>query len=540
MFEVFISRCSRYFAISLFFLLHFEGDPSWDAKAEVGSLRPNEFVNPIGEGADPWVIRDPHQPRYLWCMSEGNQAIAIHVSDSVSSMGKKTVVWEAPADGPYSKEVWAPELHFVEGKWRIYFAASDGQNKNHLAYVLTAVGEDPLGDYDLSGPFATGEGQDGRSPNLWAIDMTVFEHQQKLYAVWSGWDQVDSDRQYLYIAPMDSPTSLAGPRVRLCSNDDYLWERVEPAKSKRGLNEAPQVFMSKQRLSVTYSCGASWLPTYKLGMLELTGDDPLSPASWTKRKDPIFTGTDSTYGVGHSCFVRSLDGRQWWHVYHAKRDRNPGWRRYVFAQPMKVGSRGLPVLGSPVDSNTIMLRPSGSKQHVQPTSMDDYEYFGHHQMLRATPDSIRLGVQPNAPINTYRSGEKVVFSGAVSGDFEVGVTMQFHDGASSRDAGILFRTTGPSIGYDALRGYFAGLVPRTNLLILGKMDGMNWQELYRREVDIDVTQPVRLKVSVHGDRISVGLNGQEGFHFHDSTYQSGSIGFRVVDADATFSNLSVH
>ena len=76
--------------------------------------------------------------------------------------------------------------------------------------------------------------------------------------------------------------------------------------------------------------------------------------------------------------------------------------------------------------------------------------------------------------------------------------------------------------------------------ILGKMDGMNWQELYRREVDIDVTQPVRLKVSVHGDRISVGLNGQEGFHFHDSTYKSGSIGFRVVDADATFSNLSVH
>ena len=41
------------------------------------------------------------------------------------------------------------------------------------------------------------------------------------------------------------------------------------------------------------------------------------------------------------------------------------------------------------------------------------------------------------------------------------------------------------------------------------MDGMNWQELYRREVDIDVTQPVRLKVSVYGDRISVGLNGQK-------------------------------
>ena len=177
-------------------------------------------------------------------------------------------------------------------------------------------------------------------------------------------------------------------------------------------------------------------------MLELTGDDPLSPASWTKRRIRFWDRFDLRCW---SFLFRSIF--RWWHggTFIMLRDRNPGWRRYVFAQPMKVGSRGLPVLGSPVDSNTIMLRPSGSKQHVQPTSMDDYEYFGHHQMLRATPDSIRLGVQPNAPINTYRSGEKVVFSGAVSGDFEVGVTMQFHDGASSRDAGILFRTTGPPL-----------------------------------------------------------------------------------------------
>ena len=54
---------------------------------------------------------------------------------------------------------------------------------------------------------------------------------------------------------MDSPTSLSGPRVRLCSNDDYLWERGAREIEAR-LNEAPQVFMSKQRLSVTYSCGA--------------------------------------------------------------------------------------------------------------------------------------------------------------------------------------------------------------------------------------------------------------------------------------------
>ena len=45
------------------------------------------FVNPIGEGADPWVIRDPNAERYLWCLSEGNRAIAIHTSGSVTSLG---------------------------------------------------------------------------------------------------------------------------------------------------------------------------------------------------------------------------------------------------------------------------------------------------------------------------------------------------------------------------------------------------------------------------------------------------------------------
>ncbi|MEC8863170.1 MAG: glycosyl hydrolase family 43, partial [Planctomycetota bacterium] len=47
------------------------------------------FVNPIAEGADPWVIRDPRSQRYLWCMSEGNRAIAIHSSLSVTSLGRK-------------------------------------------------------------------------------------------------------------------------------------------------------------------------------------------------------------------------------------------------------------------------------------------------------------------------------------------------------------------------------------------------------------------------------------------------------------------
>jgi GH43 family beta-xylosidase len=511
------------------------GEPEFVDAANDG----NYFVNPIGEGADPWVVRDPNAKRYLWCMSDGNRAIAVHTSTSITSMGTKHIVWRAPRRGPTSREIWAPELHFLDGRWYIYFAASDGRNENHLAYVLESKTDDPLGQYELRGPFATGEGENGVSPNIWAIDMTVLEHEGKRYAIWSGWDQPGSDQQYLYIAPMASPTELSGPRVRLCDNDDYLWERVEPNETQRGLNEGPQVFQVNGQTAIVYSCGASWLPTYKLGLLELTGAEPLLPSSWKKRAKPVFQGTEATYGVGHSCFVKSLDDRQWWHVFHAKRDRDPGWRRAVFVQPMRVGRRGFPQFGSPVAPGSRLQRPSGDTDEGEPFSVNAFEYFGHHQFLVVDGPTIRLGKVPADPINDYRSGEKVVFKGMVPDDLRAEVTIDFQGESQARDAGLLLRTTAASVGYDAQRGYFVGLIPRTQLVVLGRTDGAHWQELARAETTIDSTKPQRLAVEIQDDRVHVWHNDVSCIRHTDGTYDSGSVGLRVVDTDALFRDFAI-
>lgn len=515
------------------------GDPDWQEHAQTGSLEPGKFVNPVGEGADPWVIRDPKAPRYLWCMSDGNRAIAVHTSQSVTSMGQKYIVWKAPDSGPVSKEIWAPELHHFDERWYIYFAASDGKNENHLAYVLQSKTSDPLGEYELHGPLATGDGADGMSPNIWAIDMTVLEHSGKRFAVWSGWDQPGSDQQYLYIAPMKSPLELAGPRTRICDNDDYLWERIEPDESKRGLNEGAQIFQAKGSTSIVYSCGASWLPTYKLGLLELVGSDPLLPSSWKKRPKPIFEGTETTYGVGHSCFVKSLDDTQWWHVVHAKRDPDPGWRRAVFVQPMRVGPRGFPILGQPVRAGEVLERPAGDAVSNADFSPEAFEYFGHHQLLTLQEGRIELGKVPEHPINEYRSGEKVLFTGVVPHDLKADVTIDFHGDRHARDAGILFRTTGASIGYDAQRGYFAGLIPDSQLVILGETDGSAWQELARAATVIDPAQPQQLTIQVQGTSMTVSHNGSQKIQHNDGTYERGAIGLRVVNTDASFSNIQV-
>src|SRR5208337_1751262 len=161
---------------------------AWTQVAALAAANPSAvFANPICEQADPWLTQ--YQGHYLACFSEGNRAIAIHSSDRLTALGPKHVVWTAPDKGPAAREVWAPELHLLDGRWYIYFAASDGQNPNHRSWVLQSAGADPLGPYTLHGPLYTGDDPAMQNANRWAIDLTVLELGSRRYAIWSGWPE---------------------------------------------------------------------------------------------------------------------------------------------------------------------------------------------------------------------------------------------------------------------------------------------------------------------------------------------------------------
>src|SRR5687767_14197177 len=70
------------------------------------------FSNPIlRDGADPWVIR--HEDHYYYTCTSGGD-IFVGKSPTVQTIGAQTkVVWTPPKDTPYSKNLWAPELHFL-------------------------------------------------------------------------------------------------------------------------------------------------------------------------------------------------------------------------------------------------------------------------------------------------------------------------------------------------------------------------------------------------------------------------------------------
>ena len=216
------------------------------------------FANPIAEGADPWMIR--YGTNYLTCLSEANRGVALYRSDRLTALGAKQIIWQAPDQGPCSREVWAPEIHFLDGRCYVYVAASDGQNRNHRMWALQSDGSDPFGQYAIHGPLYTGDHPETGADNRWAIDGTILEQDGQRYFLWSGWEDT-RDQQWLYIAAMKDPLTIAGKRVRLCANDDHLWERVGETSTGRGLHEAPEVLQHNGRTFIVYSCSASWQPS---------------------------------------------------------------------------------------------------------------------------------------------------------------------------------------------------------------------------------------------------------------------------------------
>ena len=158
------------------FLIHAQNDHMLHKREEI-------FTNPVWNGADPWMVKEGEY--YYYCFSANN---AIHVSKSKSMIhrGETKIIWKAPETGWNRACVWAPEIHFIKGRWYVYYAAgiSGPPFIHQRTGVLRSQTEDVFSDYEDMGMLYTGDDPSVKESNIWAIDMTVFELSGKLYAVW--------------------------------------------------------------------------------------------------------------------------------------------------------------------------------------------------------------------------------------------------------------------------------------------------------------------------------------------------------------------
>jgi GH43 family beta-xylosidase len=305
-------------------------------------------TNPIiSDGADPWIVfKDGY---YYLTVTTGWD---VEVRRATRLAGTNGIGAATPAiafipPSPFNQHVWAPELHFLQGKAYIYYAADDGPNADHRMFAAEQVGQTTSFAYKGKVFDAT--------TDRWAIDGTVLEAPNgALYFIWSGWPGTSDGLQNLYIAPMSNPWTISGPRV-LLSTPELAWESW--------IQEGPEVLQRNGKVFIVYAANLSWTDNECLGMLVNTDGNYLNPTSWTKQPQPVFqtvTGAvGSVYGPGHCSFTQSLDGAEDWIFYHAAQYRGAGWTRDIRMQRFTWAANGLPSFGQPVPGGSPIPYPSG-------------------------------------------------------------------------------------------------------------------------------------------------------------------------------------
>jgi len=171
-----------------------EKEPVQDIKEK------STFTNPVWDGADPWMVK--HNNEYVYCWS-ANNSINISRSAKMTQKGELKKIWQAPSTGWNRACVWAPEIHFIQGRWYVYYAAGESGPPfiHQRTGVLRSATEDVFSDYEDMGVLYTGDNPSDPASNVWAIDMTTLEHKGKLYCIWSGWiKQETTDATVLIIA----------------------------------------------------------------------------------------------------------------------------------------------------------------------------------------------------------------------------------------------------------------------------------------------------------------------------------------------------
>jgi len=270
----------------------------------------------IEQRADPYVVRSEAGKYYFTASVPEYDRIVLRCSDTLYELkdAAEKEIWHKHETGLMSRHIWAPELHYLFGKWYIYFAASQKEDIWALRpYVLECDSEDPMtGNWKELGMMQCAD-DDEFSFRAFSLDATVFENNGDWYYVWAEKVGVGRQISNLYIAKMEKANKLATVQV-LLTTPDYDWERVD-----FWVNEGPAVVKNNGKIYLTYSASGTGAP-YCMGMMTARErSDLLDPRNWEKSRYPVVKTNEKKeiFGPGHNSFTVDEDGNDIC-VYHGR------------------------------------------------------------------------------------------------------------------------------------------------------------------------------------------------------------------------------
>lgn len=271
----------------------------------------------IEQRADPYVYKHTDGYYYFTASVPEYNRIILRKSKKIQDLrnAKEVIIWNRHEMGDMSFNIWAPELHYINDAWYIYFAAGKAEKNWHIRpFVLECKEEDPMeGSWTELGMMQCTD-EDEFSFRSFSLDVTVFENKGNYYCIWAEKVGVGKMISNLYIAQMEKPWKLKTVQV-LLTTPDYDWERVE-----YWVSEGPAILKHEDKIFMTFSASATGA-CYCVGLMyALKDSDLLDPASWNKLRYPVLkTDKDKAiFGPGHNSFTKSESGERDIMVFHAR------------------------------------------------------------------------------------------------------------------------------------------------------------------------------------------------------------------------------
>lgn len=286
------------------------------------------YQNPIGDGIDPFGLRDCHVFRDgdRWYMTGTawpvwpredkfgrlNPGVVLYSSEDLLHWKYETVLVRPNPERWYFMRFWAPEIRKLNGK---YYASFSCRNPAVLGDTTLRVGY--AVSNNLKGPYTVRP-----EPLAEGNDLTFFENDDAIWAFWNATMEPGADkarvREFgIHCAPVDLETGgfLAAPvRAITTGRLGKDWDGV-------GIEGSCVL----KRNGVYYLFYSSWTRGYEIGYA--TARDLGGP--WTKHPgNPIYGGQDklsckrsgtphtgdeaNEYShIGHNSVFTGPDGRIW-------------------------------------------------------------------------------------------------------------------------------------------------------------------------------------------------------------------------------------
>ncbi len=360
------------------------GAPATPAHAAAPESPAVTYTNPIAaQRADPHIVRHTDGYYYFTATVPAYDRIVLRRATTLQglSTAQEVTIWTRHSSGVMGAHIWAPEIHFIEGRWYVYFAAGATDDVWAIRmYVLEGTGANPLT------AAWTEKGQIRTTWESFSLDATTFVVGGVRYLAWAQRNPAEDNNTSLFIARLANPWTISGTPAEI-SQPTLSWETVGYK-----VNEGPALIQRGGKVFLTYSASATDA-NYCLGMLTASATaDLTSPASWTKSTSPVFRSSEATsqYGPGHNSFTVSEDGKSDILVYHDRGYReisgdplnDPNRRTRV--QKVYWKADGTPDFGIPVADGVTPQRFS---------SANHPDRFVRHWEFRAR---IEAGVSPLA------------------------------------------------------------------------------------------------------------------------------------------------